>query len=102
MSHTKRSIRKYKTNRTNRILPFFGGLVLIGLAFLILRGKYTSQPSASIEVQGAPSLKADRGQVDFGDVKLGQTVEASFKLTNVGDQPLRFNKPPYIEVVQGC
>jgi hypothetical protein len=44
----------------------------------------------------------DQEKVDLGIVKLGQTVDVKFKLTNVGDQTLRFSKAPYIEVLEGC
>ena len=55
-----------------------------------------------VEVQGQPSLKVDNDQLDFGDVKLGQTVTAAFTLTNVGDQTLRITQEPYIQVLEGC
>ena len=77
-------------------------MFLIGAAFLILRGNQNPQTLAAIEVQGTPSLKVDKEQVDLGDVTLGQTVKVSFHLTNVGDQPLRFSEQPYVEVVEGC
>ncbi len=79
-----------------------GGIVLVGLAFLALRGKSAAQPLATIEVYGAPSLKVDQEQVDLGDVKLGRLVQVSFRLTNVGDQPLHFSEAPYVELVEGC
>ena len=82
------------------ILIALGGLLLVGLAFLALRDKPT--PGAAIEVTGAPSLKVDKEKVDLGDVKLGKTVEVSFQLTNVGDETLRFEEQPYIEVMEGC
>ena len=41
-------------------------------------------------------------KVDLGNVKLGQTVEVKFTLTNVGDKTLRFSKTPYVEVLEGC
>jgi hypothetical protein len=66
-----------------------------------LRGN-SSGTKAAIEVNGAPSIKVDKEQVDLGDVKLGKTVEVTFKVTNVGDQTLRFQEQPYIEVVEGC
>ena len=53
-------------------------------------------------MNGAPSLKVDQDKVDLGDVPLGKTVTVSFQLSNVGDQPLRFNQAPYVEVVEGC
>lgn len=98
----KRFGRKSKRTRYPWLFPLIVGMVLIGLAFFVLRGKLVAQPLAAVEVQGAASLKVDQEQIDMGDVKLGRMVEASFRLTNVGDQPLRFTKPPYIEVVEGC
>jgi len=82
------------------ILLFAGGLLLVFGAF-----KAFTKPSgqkAAIEVSGTPSLKVDQEKVDLGNVKLGQTVEVTFKLMNVGDQTLRFSKAPYIEVLEGC
>ena len=78
-----------------------GGLLLIIGAFFALRGN-TSTSRTNIEVTGAPSLKVDKEQVDLGDVRLGQWVSATFQLTNVGDQTLRFTRPPFIEVREGC
>lgn len=75
-------------------------LVVVGVAAFLLSG--ASQPKVEVTVKGAPSLSVDRNQIDFGDVKLGQTVEASFVVANVGDKPLRFSEPPYIQVVEGC
>jgi hypothetical protein len=94
----------HKSKRTQYpwLFPLIVGMVLVGLAFLVLRGKPVAQPLAAIEVHDAASLKVDKEQIDMGDLKLGRMVEASFLLTNVGDQPLRFTKPPYIEVVEGC
>jgi hypothetical protein len=78
-----------------------GGVLLIGLAaFAAWRGQATPKPAP--EVTGSARLKVDREQVDLGDVRLGQTVEVSFQLSNVGDQALRFTTPPYVEVVEGC
>jgi len=90
-------------NRNNRGIPLIiilGGVLLIGLAYWGLRDKSTAK--ADIEVTGAPALKADKEKVDLGDVKLGETVEVSFQLTNVGDKTLRFSEQPFVEVVEGC
>ncbi len=54
------------------------------------------------EVTGAPKLRVDHETIDLGDVKLGDTVRVAFKLTNTGDQPLRFTGQPSVEVVEGC
>ncbi len=107
MSNKKFESRRHLARRRRRaqrtwLFLTLGGVFLIVAAFLILRGGQDSQPLAAIDVNGAPSLIADQEQVDLGDVKLGQTVQVSFQLTNVGDQPLRFSEQPYIEVVEGC
>jgi cell division septal protein FtsQ len=100
---SKRNLAR-KRRRAQRIWLFLtlGGVILVGLAFFILRGSQNSQPVAAIEVHGTASLKVDKEQVNLGDVQLGQTVKVSFQLTNVGDQPLRFSADPYVEVVEGC
>jgi hypothetical protein len=80
------------------VFAVFGTLLILG-AFYALR---KPQPAVAVEVQGAASLRADRVEVNLGDVRLGTTVEAAFRLSNVGDQPLRLLEPPYIEVREGC
>jgi len=82
------------------ILLVGGGLLLIIVAVTALNKP--PQSKAAIEVTGSPSLKVDKEKVDLGNVKLGQTVEVSFQLMNVGDQTLRFSKAPYVEVLEGC
>ena len=83
-----------------------GVLVLAGAAFGFWQNSSSNGPNATAsvtpEAKGAPRLKADKQKVDLGNVKLGQTVQVSFEITNTGDQPLRFVKDPFVEVVQGC
>ena len=59
-------------------------------------------PNVPVAVSGRPAVKSDRLQIDLGDVRLGKTVQASFQVQNVGDQPLRITAAPYVEVVEGC
>ena len=47
-------------------------------------------------------LKVDVEEINLGDIPVGQTVQASFKITNTGNQPLKFSEAPYIEVKEGC
>jgi len=98
---TKRSLKRKQKNAWIPALLGLGGLVLLVLAVLALKGS-GSEAKAAIEVNGAPSLKVDKELVDLGDVKYNRLVEATFKVTNVGDQPLRFEEKPYIELVEGC
>lgn len=97
----KKHLRHRKKNQTGpMILVISAGLLLLIGAFIALNKP--NQAKGLIEVQGAPSLKVDQELIDMGDIKLGRTVEASFEITNVGDQVLRFTKAPYIEVLEGC
>jgi cell division septal protein FtsQ len=97
----KTHLRRVRKKRAwPMILLFAGGfLLVIGAVFTLYK---PSQPKAAIEVNGTPSLKVDQEKVDLGNVKLGQTVEVTFNLMNVGDQTLRFSKAPFIEVLEGC
>lgn len=82
------------------------GLIAAGvalIAFVAVQAiSSNSTPPPTPLVTGGPALQVDKENVDLGDVKLGQTVEAKFEVTNVGDQPLRFTKKPYVEVIEGC
>ena len=97
----KKNLRHHRKQKSlPMLLLVAGGALLIIGAFFAFRKP--SVPKAVIEVNGAPSLKVDKQRVDLGQVKLGQTVEVKFTMTNVGDQPLRFSKTPYVEVLKGC
>ena len=95
---------KYKPQASLPIwLPLIivAGVALIVVA-LVSNNNTAPVAPAAIEVKGTPALKVDRDKVDFGNVKLGQTVQVSFEVANVGDQPLSFKEKPYVEVVEGC
>jgi cell division septal protein FtsQ len=96
--------KKHMRKKRRSLLPVWlivGGLALVVLAIFAFR-RSPPAAKAEIEVSGSPSLKVDKSEVDLGDIKLGRTVLVSFQLTNVGDQPLRFSKAPYVEVLEGC
>lgn len=82
-------------------LATLGGLALLFLAAWAL-AKPAPAAKVPLEVQGAPKLKLNQQKIDLGNVQLGQTVSASFEVSNVGDQPLRFSTAPYIEAIEGC
>ena len=87
------------------------GLILAAgaIIFLVNKNREGFQPAVS----GAPKLKilrivsgsdtvVDADKVDFGDIRVGDPAKVSYTLTNIGDKPLEFNEPPWIEVKEGC
>ena len=110
MSRKKiKSTKRYRRQAARRgqstlpLLIALGGILLLGAAlFALWKAQQPAREAAPVEVSGQPSLKVDRDFVDFGDVPLGEVISVSFNVANVGDQTLRFNAKPYIEVLEGC
>ena len=96
-------IMREKKRKTISIViwSILGGALLLLAAFLFFPRQDASSSFIS-EVEGGPSLKANKEQIDFGDVRFNEFVTASFELTNVGDAPLRFSEQPYVEIKEGC
>ena len=57
---------------------------------------------AAAEFHGGARLAVDKDLIDFGAVKLGQRVHASFQLRNIGDRVLLLPSAPPVDVVEGC
>jgi hypothetical protein len=49
-----------------------------------------------------PRLAVNPEKIDFGKVRLGKRVRASFTIANKGAGLLEFTAAPYIEVKEGC
>ncbi|RPI29875.1 MAG: hypothetical protein EHM70_15320 [Chloroflexota bacterium] len=95
---------KPKQKPKKSLLPLW--LALVGLGLVLVAGwsvwSSNSQAKANIEVKGAPRLKVEKDTIDHGDIKLGNQIRDDIRVTNVGDQPLRFTEAPFIEVKEGC
>jgi len=107
MSKARASKRGGKNSLISRIpLPLWfglgGALLVFGAFYFGFRNGQPPSSESQPEVTGAPGLIVDQQLIDFGDVPVGQTVSAEFRISNVGDKPLRFEKTPYIEVKEGC
>ena len=59
-------------------------------------------PSAEGLPPNTPRLTVDRDKIDYGVVKHNTRKTFSFKITNSGNDILKFEKYPSIEVVRGC
>ncbi|MCJ7702448.1 MAG: DUF1573 domain-containing protein [Anaerolineales bacterium] len=99
----KQERSRKKRQRNILIFMITGGLLLVAVGVMISKNtlNHRSDPSL-IEVKGQPSLKVDQELIDYGDVKLNTNLTFALRLTNVGDQPLKINEAPYVEVKEGC
>jgi hypothetical protein len=73
--------------------------IVVGIGLLLLN---RVQPTYESIVDGSPRLKVDQEEVDFGNVRFETPVEAIFRVTNVGDQPLKMLGEPTVELLEGC
>lgn len=74
-------------------------LVALGTWFFLVK---SSPQVVAADYRGGPRLAVDRDLVDFGNVRFEKFVTASFRLRNVGDQPLRLAVDRRVEAIEGC
>ncbi len=60
----------------------------------------TNRPTP--QVTGAPRVQVSPESFDHGDVHFLTTIESTFLVRNVGDEPLEILGEPRVEVVEGC
>jgi len=54
------------------------------------------------QVASAARIAVDQDTFDYGDVKLGNTIQTVFHIRNVGTEPLQILNIPTVKVVIGC
>ena len=77
-------------------------IIIVGVVWLTTNGRGSSGTASPAQVAGRPALAVDQQKIDFGKVPLDIPIKATFKLSNVGDQPLQILNQPIVEVKQGC
>jgi len=91
---------KLPSRNRRLVLVVLGVAVLLGVGTWSVLSKRLSAPAA--EFHGGARLAVDKDVIDFGAVKLGQRVHASFQLRNIGDRVLLLPSAPPVDVVEGC
>jgi hypothetical protein len=90
------------STQSSRSHSKFPSLILVLVGILILAGVLYSVLNRNTSLSGKPQLVTNLQQINFGDVKMGEYVQATFQLTNTGTALLKFVEEPYIEVKEGC
>ena len=97
-----RKERQQRKKRQKLILTIGAGLlVVVSLVFTLVKNVSRTNPEL-IEVAGRPAIKVDQEVIDYGYKKWNTTAAFDIRVTNVGDQTLRFSESPYVEVLEGC
>lgn len=102
---SKKSRRKNTQPAPRRfpwLWPAVGGALLIVISLVVWGVSSSTRPAATPQATGAPRLAVDRTTVDEGYVKFNVPVRTTFRLSNVGDQPLQILGDPKVELVEGC
>lgn len=79
-----------------------GGALLLIVAGLLAWTSSRQGSPAPAEAVGVPKLAVDRTEVDEGYRKFDTQVRTTFRLSNVGDQPLTILGQPQVQLVEGC
>ncbi len=91
--------KKNKKRRQRKTFPW--PLVVVGGILLILAAIFVFS-NGSGDNGGTPVITVDQPAIDYGYVKFGNNKSFAIKVTNTGDETLRFKEKPYVEVLEGC
>jgi len=107
MSKSSRRKRKPRRQARNRQLSWVllaGGGLAVGILVVLLVSKPWSgdEPQVTPQVAGSPRLVVEQTVIDEGYVRYNVPVRTTFRLSNVGDQPLQILEMPQVRLVEGC
>ncbi len=101
-THLKRRDDRAAKSPWPIVVMAVGAVIIVAVGFLAWRGSSSPQTTPSPASPGSARLSVDRSTIDLGKVPLDVPVKATFKLKNVGDQPLTIKGEPRVELVKGC
>ncbi len=113
MSQQKNTPQVRKSSQLKSVQWLGIGAIVVVLAIaglLISRsGGSSAQANTSVsatlqtsQVASAARIAVDQDTFDYGDVKLGSTIQTVFHIRNVGTEPLQILNNPQVKIVIGC
>lgn len=102
--HLATSPKPHRQGKPRWLWPVVIGVVaVIAIAGAIwLAQEQPKAVTSTPAVAGQPGALIDEMSFDYGDVKLGSTIQTVFHVKNVGDKALTFQGEPRVEVREGC
>lgn len=95
--------RQARARRLFWVLLAGGGLAVgILVVLLVARPGSGGEPQVTPQVAGSPRLMVEQAVIDEGYVRYNVPVRTTFRLSNVGDQPLQILETPQVRLVEGC
>lgn len=91
--------RRQKPRRTAGRKAFTWPIIVFGVILVVAAVLLLTRQG---DDGGTPQIVVDQQQIDYGYVKFGETRAFEISVTNAGDGALRFEKKPYIEILEGC
>lgn len=88
-------------NRTVPMVVAAVGVLVIGGALLLLNQNGTPR-GYKPAFTGGPRVEVAQEVFDYGEVLVNTTIQTDFEIRNVGDQPLKIEGVPVVEVREGC
>lgn len=79
-----------------------GALLLAAVALILTQTLFAGEPAVTPQVAGSPRLMVDQTTIDEGYVRYNVPIRTTFRLSNVGDQPLKILGTPQVRLVDGC
>lgn len=102
MSKQPASYRTTPAIRSRWLVPGVAlGLAVVLVGALVIFSGNNQEPFAP-RVTGAPRAEVDQVSVDLGTFALNAFADHTFRIGNVGDEPLYILGEPRVELVEGC
>lgn len=79
-----------------------GGALVLIVVGLTMSWSWAGSAAAPEQAGGSPRLTVDRTEIDEGSLAFETPVETTFRLSNVGNQPLQILGEPQVSLVEGC
>jgi hypothetical protein len=103
----RRKGRRAQQQGSSRLLPVLviaagGALLLVAVGLVLAQPWSGGEAQVTPKVAGTPRLTVDQAVIDEGYIQYDVPIQTAFRLSNVGDEPLKIVNAPQVRLVDGC